>query len=380
MNSVEVIYEVVQKLNLYQYEFNLVSHKARLNWRQEFPSFYDKIDNVNSGIQFDKDKLIALKGKEFADSKFIEEHTSTQEPLLSVASIVKSQDGKELHIPMMNLHFDYPLSFDQLKLILNKIVGDNYALVKTDRFYHVYGNELLTAEEWKLWNLKFLMIDSIVSPRYIGHSLERGYNLLRINSTNKIKTTTPFVVSDNQIAPTNVELFAIVKHGYQKRKGGEMYFHHVFEVEKISRNIINHLNYDFDEEEINNISMASILHDTIEDTGADYEDIIELTNRKVADLVKTLSNDKRIPKPLREKDYLKTISGSNLDAQIIKLADILSNLRGIKGSEDQKWRIEFCKKCSLFLKNLKSEIKELDEYKEAFKIIKEITKHNNGYS
>jgi hypothetical protein len=377
MNSIEVIYEVVQKLNLYQYEFNLVSHKAKLNWRQEFPSFYDKIHNIKSGIQFDKDKLIPINGKEFANSKFIEQYTNTQEPLLSVASIVKTQEGKEFHIPMMNLHFDYPLALDKLKLILNKIIGDNYVLLKTDRYYHVYGNELLTAEEWKLWNLKFLMVDSIVSPRYIGHSLERGYNLLRINSTNRIKTTTPFIVSGDQIAPTDVQLFAIVKHGNQKRKGGEMYFHHVFEVEQISRNIIEHLNYDFDEKEIKNISMASILHDTIEDTGADYEEIVELTNIKVADLVKTLSNDKRIPKSLREKEYLKTISDSNLDVQIIKLADILSNLKGIKGSEDKKWRIEFCKKCSLFLAKLKSEIKELDEYEEALKIINEITKHNN---
>jgi hypothetical protein len=377
VNSVEVIYEIIKKLNLYEYEFNLVSHKPRLNWRQEFQSFYHKLENVISGIHFDKDKLNSIKGIEFVDSKFIQQHTTPQEPLLSVSSLVKSKEGKEFHLPMMNLHFDYPLSIDKLKQTLNKIIGNNYVLLKTDRFYHIYGNKLLTAKEWKLWNLKFLMVDSMVSPRYIGHSLERGYNLLRINSTNRIKKTTPFIVSDKTIAPTDVQLFAIVKHGNQKRKGGEMYFHHVFEVEQISRNIIKFLNYDFDEEEIKNISMASILHDTIEDTGADYEDIAELTNRKVADLVKILSNDKRMPKSLREKEYLKTISGSNLDVQIIKLADILSNLKGIKGSEDKKWRIEFCKKCSLFLANLKSEIKELDEYEEALKIINEITKHNN---
>lgn len=376
MKSTEVIYEIIKRHNLYQYEFNLVPHKVRLNWRQEFPSFYDKIDNVKSGIHFDKDRLIPIKGKEFADSKFIEKHTTPQEPLLSVASIVKSKENKEHYLPMMNLHFDYPLPLVMLKQILNKIIGENYFLLKTDRYYHVYGNELLKAEDWRLWNLKFLMIDSVVSPRYIGHSLERGYNLLRLNSTDKIKTTTPFIVSDNQIATTDVQLFAIVKHGNQKRKGGEMYFHHVLEVEKISKNIVKHLNHDFDEEGINNILMASILHDTIEDTSADYEDIIELTNKKVADLVKNLSNDKRIHKTLREKKYLKTISESNLDVQIIKLADILSNLKGIKGSEDKKWRIEFCQKCSLFLKILKRELKVLAEYKEALKIIKEITKHN----
>ncbi len=375
MTSVEVIYKMIQNQNLFEYEFYLVSHRVRLNWRQEHPSFYDKINNVTSGIHFDKDKLIPIKGKEFADSKFIHQHTSTHKPLLSVASVVKSQNGRFHHLPMMNLHYDYPLSFDQLQVVLNKIIGVNYILLKTDRYYHIYGKMLITQEEWKLWNLKFLMVDSIVSPRYIGHSLERGYNLLRINSTNRIKTTTPFIVSDNQIALTDVQLFAIVKHGNQKRKGGEMYFHHIFEVDKISRNIIKQLNHKYDEQELNNISMASILHDTIEDTGTDFEDIVEQSNRKVADLVKTLSIDKRIPKSLREREYLNAISNSSLDVQIIKLADILSNLKGIRGTEDKKWRVDFCNKCSSFLNILRSELKELNEFQESVNIIEKITKH-----
>jgi hypothetical protein len=376
MNSTEVIYEIIKKLNLYEFEFRLVSHKPRLNWRQEFPSFYDKIENVKSGIHFDKDKMMIIKGKDFVDSKFVKQYTSTKEPLLSVASLIKSQDGKEFHLPMMNLHFDYPLSLKKLNLTLERIIGNNYVLLKTDRFYHIYSDYLMSAEEWKLWNLKFLMIDCLVSPRYIGHSLERGYNLLRINSTKQIKTTTPYTVSNDATVLTDVELFAIVKHGNQKRKGGEMYFHHVFEVKKISQNILKQLKYKFTAEDVNNISMASILHDTIEDTNADYEDIIQLTNKDVADLVERLSNDKRIPKHQRETQYLKTISNSNLDVQIIKLADILSNLRGIKGTEDIIWRKEFSNKCFLFLEHLKPELKKIDEFSEALKIINKITKHN----
>ncbi|HEX8545925.1 MAG TPA: HD domain-containing protein [Cytophagaceae bacterium] len=378
MNSTEVIYDIVKKLNLYQYNFGLVSHKARLNWRQEHPSFYDKIENVNSGVQFDKDKLLPFKGEKFADSKFIEQFINAEEPLLSVASIITNQNGRVFHIPMMNLHFDYPLSPDILRLTLNKIIENEYFLLKTDRYYHVYGSKLLNVEEWKLWNLKFLMVDSLVSPRYIGHSMERGYNLLRINSTAKIKEIVPYTFSEIHKELKNVELFAIVKHGIQRGKGGEMYFRHFFEVEKISKNIIENLDCCFNDEEKNNISMASILHDTIEDTEVDYEDIKELTNNEVADLVKNLTNDKRIPKALREKEYLKTISESNLNVQIIKLADILSNLREIAGSGDFDRRTEFCEKCLLFLNSLKNELKELEVYEEAIKLINEIVKHNNG--
>lgn len=375
MNSIGVIYEIIKKLNLYDFEFNLVSHKPRLNWRQEFPSFYDKIENVKSGIQFDQDKMRTIKGKDFVDSKFFKQYTSTKEPLLSVASLIKSLDGKEFHLPMMNLHFDYPLSLDKLNLTLERIIDSNYVLLKTDRFYHIYGDRLMSAEEWELWNLKFLMIDCLVSPRYIGHSLERGYNLLRINSTSEIKTTIPHSVSKDTVALTNVEQFAIVKHGNQKRRGGEMYFHHIFEVEKISQNILKKLKCDLTVEDEKNILMASILHDTIEDTNVDYEDIIQLTNENVANLVEKLSNDKRIPKHQREVLYLKTISDSSLDVQIIKLADILSNLKGIKGNEEVTWKVDFCNKCTLFLNQLNHELKELDEYTEAFSIINRITKN-----
>lgn len=375
MNSIEVIYEVIKKLNLYDFRFNLVSHKARLNWRQDFPTFYDKIENVKTGIQFDKDKIMSLEGKDFADSNFVANYISDEEPLLSIASLIQSKNGEEFHLPMMNLHIDYPLSINTLHITLERMIGKSFVLLKTDRFYHVYSDYLMTFEEWKLWNLRFLMIDCLVSPRYIGHSLERGYNLLRINSAKIIKTTIPHSFADREDKLTAVEQFAVVKHGNQKRNSGELYFHHLFEVKKITQNILKEIKYRFSVEDENNILMAAILHDTIEDTNTDYEDILLLTNKYVADLVEKLSNDKRIQKDLRDALFLIIISQSNLDVQIIKLADILSNLKSVEQTEDEKWKVTFAEKCYLFLQNMRTELRDLQEYDESLILINRMIKH-----
>jgi hypothetical protein len=55
---------------------------------------------------------------------------------------------------------------------------------------------VLSESAWKTWSLGFLMIDAIVSPRYVGHSLQRGFNLLRLNAAETIKTTVPHLVTE----------------------------------------------------------------------------------------------------------------------------------------------------------------------------------------
>ena len=376
MKALSILNKMIMDLDLMEFNFHMVSHTARLNWRQEHSFFYDKIKNIATGIKFDKDEITTISGQEITTSNVVQNHTSKDNPLLSISSLIVSPDGKEYHLPMMNLHLDYPLELIQLKKALNEIMGSKYYLLKTDRFFHVYGEKLMTSKEWKKFNLEFLMIDSIESPRYIGHSLERGYNLLRLNSTHQFKVVTPHLVSEKIEGILDVEIFAITKHGNQRRKGGEMYFHHLFEVKRICQNILSKIDSQLDESTVQNIYKAAILHDTIEDTQADYEDILNLTNERVADIVRCLSNDKRIPKNKRESIFLKTIATSELDVQIIKLADILSNLKGIIGSENEKWILEFCAKSKIFLENLTIELHALEEFKEAMQIINNRTTHN----
>lgn len=377
INSLDVIQEIIISLELHSYEFNIVKHAALINWRQQYPDFYSKLKNIDSAIRFNNHKLIQIKGEDLLHSNNIKRLATRKEPLLSLASLVRSSEGTAYHLPMMNLHLDYTISIDLLKKALNQLVDKPYYLMSTDRYYHVYGNKrLLTEEEWKKWNLNFLMLDAIVSPRYIGHSLERGFNLLRFNATDAIKTTVPHLVmvlnSEEDLKLQELRKFAIIKHGPQVTKSGELYFRHLFEVEKIATQIAHELG--FLESEIFLIRQAAILHDSIEDTDTDYEDIIEISDRKVADVVALLSNDKRKPKSERDEDFLKQIERAPLLVQLIKLADIYANLSSIyqnlkKGREVNN---NYLLKADSFLSSLDQQLHSTTTFKNGRAIIDQI--------
>ncbi len=70
---------------------------------------------------------------------------------------------------------------------------------------------------------------------------------------------------------------------------------------------------------------AALLHDLIEDTTADYEDIEEEFGSEVADIVAALSKDMRRPEPIREKLYDEGLEEAVWQAKLIKLADTYDN-------------------------------------------------------
>ena len=71
---------------------------------------------------------------------------------------------------------------------------------------------------------------------------------------------------------------------------------------------------------------AALLHDTIEDTTADYEDIVEEFGEDVARTVSALTKDKRIPEPEREKAYDERLAAGPWQARLVKLADTYDNV------------------------------------------------------
>ncbi|OHB18941.1 MAG: hypothetical protein A2913_00950 [Parcubacteria group bacterium RIFCSPLOWO2_01_FULL_40_65] len=74
------------------------------------------------------------------------------------------------------------------------------------------------------------------------------------------------------------------------------------------------------------ILIAGILHDTLEDTSATYEEIEKTFSKRVADLVQEVSHPKNYTQEQRQEYYekLKTISTG---AKLIKMADFTSHLR-----------------------------------------------------
>ena len=71
---------------------------------------------------------------------------------------------------------------------------------------------------------------------------------------------------------------------------------------------------------------AAFLHDVIEDTTADYDDLIEHFDKEVADIVACLSKDPRVIEPQRERQYDKQLANGPWQARLVKLADVYDNL------------------------------------------------------
>ena len=71
---------------------------------------------------------------------------------------------------------------------------------------------------------------------------------------------------------------------------------------------------------------AGILHDAIEDTTADFDEIAEATSLEVAQLVSALTKDMRIPEVRREEVYDQQMKQAPWQVRLIKLADVYDNL------------------------------------------------------
>ncbi len=74
------------------------------------------------------------------------------------------------------------------------------------------------------------------------------------------------------------------------------------------------------------ILTAALLHDTLEDTATDYDEIAELFGTRVADDVVSLTKNVMLPKKDREEDYVQRLSGASEAVMIAKMADLYDNL------------------------------------------------------
>lgn len=113
--------------------------------------------------------------------------------------------------------------------------------------------------------------------------------------------------------------FAARSHRHQVRKDGKTpYTSHVFRVCLILRHVFG----------IDDTAAltAAVLHDTIEDTSADFDELAEQFGPEVATWVAALSKDKRLQDDTREQAYMATLAASPWQVQVGKLADVFDNL------------------------------------------------------
>ena len=113
--------------------------------------------------------------------------------------------------------------------------------------------------------------------------------------------------------------FAARKHQGQTRADNQTpYFSHVARVTLI----LSHV-FGVDDEDI---LTAALLHDTLEDTATDYDEIASLFGTRVADDVVSLTKNVMLPKKDREEDYVRRLSVASEAVMIAKMADLYDNL------------------------------------------------------
>jgi (p)ppGpp synthase/HD superfamily hydrolase len=113
--------------------------------------------------------------------------------------------------------------------------------------------------------------------------------------------------------------FAARAHRRQMRKDGQTpYASHVFRVCFVLRDV-----FGIDDRRA---LTAAVLHDTVEDTTTDFDDLAERFGAEVADWVAMLSKDKRRVCGEREALYEKQLTDAPWQVQVCKLADVFDNL------------------------------------------------------
>src|SRR4051812_34379232 len=108
-------------------------------------------------------------------------------------------------------------------------------------------------------------------------------------------------------------------HAGQLRKDGRTpYVAHPFRVAMTVRDV-----FAIDDE----VAVAgALLHDVIEDTTVDYDEVAREFGAEVADVVAALTKDMRHPKEVREAEYDKGLAAAAWQARVIKLADVYDNV------------------------------------------------------
>ena len=128
--------------------------------------------------------------------------------------------------------------------------------------------------------------------------------------------------------------FAAEKHSDQRRKDSKSspYINHPIQVAEMLWTI-----GDVRED---TLLVASILHDTIEDTDTQPEEIKAEFGEDVLALVLEVTDDKSLPKLKRKQLQVERAPHKTRNAKLLKLADKISNVQDIITSPPKDWSLE----------------------------------------
>ncbi|HKX81055.1 MAG TPA: HD domain-containing protein [Nitrososphaera sp.] len=136
--------------------------------------------------------------------------------------------------------------------------------------------------------------------------------------------------------------FAKDKHRHQVRKDGKTpYWHHL-------RQVVRNLSaIGITDKEI---LCAGWLHDTIEDTDTDYDDLAAKFGDRAARIVAEVTKDKTLPEREKERAFCEKLSAASWEAQAVKLCDLWANLADIEsGYRKERRSRQFTKALRYFV-------------------------------
>ncbi|TFG06897.1 MAG: HD domain-containing protein [Promethearchaeota archaeon] len=137
--------------------------------------------------------------------------------------------------------------------------------------------------------------------------------------------------------------YAFIKYGDLKRKSGEIpYIIHPIRISSILRAVGFS---EFDDEEL---MIAALLHDLVEDTDVNIDEVKEKFGDKIALIVNQLTIQ---DKDLKE-EYLENLKHASRESKIIKLADRLDNLLDMpENLWSKKRQKQYATQAKIILKN-----------------------------
>jgi (p)ppGpp synthase/HD superfamily hydrolase len=85
---------------------------------------------------------------------------------------------------------------------------------------------------------------------------------------------------------------------------------------------------------------AAILHDTVEDTQTSPAELAARFGPKISAIVTEVTDDKSLPKAERKRLQIEQAAAASPEAQLVKLADKICNLRDLDTMPPANWSLE----------------------------------------
>ncbi|MEM9372561.1 MAG: HD domain-containing protein [Planctomycetota bacterium] len=89
---------------------------------------------------------------------------------------------------------------------------------------------------------------------------------------------------------------------------------------------------------------CALLHDTIEDTATDYDDINRRFGQDIADCVAAMTKNMLLPEDQREPEYDARLASAPWQARLVKLADVYDNGHDMTKTMRPARHIERCER------------------------------------